>query len=101
MLPNQYYGEGGAEFARKLIRVFFSYLRRSHGGNGGHRAQRGAEARLLYMSDKDERDDEHKESTQAIAQQPQEEFIEHDNMPSKTEAEVREEKSAKSEPPRH
>ena len=53
------------------------------------------------MSDKDERDDEHKESTQAIAQQPQEEFIGTENIPSKTEAEVREENSAKSEPPRH
>jgi len=55
------------------------------------------------MSDKDERDnDEHKESTQAIAQQPQEEFIGTENIPSKTEAEVREEGGgSKSEPPRH
>jgi hypothetical protein len=45
------------------------------------------------MSDKDERDDEHKQSTQAIAQEPQEEFISQENIPSKTEAEVREEKA--------
>ena len=53
------------------------------------------------MSDKDERDDEHKESTQAIAQQPQEEFIGQENLPSKTESEVREESGKKPEPPRH
>lgn len=54
------------------------------------------------MSDKDEREDEHKESTQAIAQQPQEEFIGTENIPSKTEAEVREEASAERQgPPRH
>ena len=53
------------------------------------------------MSDKDERD-EHKQSTQAIAQEPQEEFIEQENIPSKTEAEVRaREPARKSEPPRH
>ena len=66
-----------------------------------HRAQCGAGARFRYMSDKDERDDEHKESTQAIAQQPQEEFIGQENLPSKTESEVREESGKKPEPPRH
>jgi hypothetical protein len=54
------------------------------------------------MSDKDERDDEHKESTQAIAQQPQEEFIGTENIPSKTEADVREEAADQEVgPPRH
>ena len=54
------------------------------------------------MSDKDEGDDEHKESTQAIAQQPQEEFIGRENIPSKTEADVREEAAdQKVGPPRH
>ena len=57
---------------------------------------------MKSMSDNDERDDEHKESTQAIAQQPQEEFIGQENIPSKTEAEVREEKADQEVgPPRH
>jgi len=50
------------------------------------------------MSDKEERD-EHKQTTQAIAQQPQEEFIEQENIPSKTEAEVRESDTSKDRPP--
>ena len=46
------------------------------------------------MSEKDERD-EHKQTTQATAKQPQEEFIDQENIPSKTEAEVRESETAK------
>ena len=54
------------------------------------------------MSDKDDRDGDEKQSTQAIAQQPQEEFIGTENIPSKTEAEVREESaSERTGPPRH
>jgi hypothetical protein len=53
------------------------------------------------MNGKDERDD-HKQTTQAIAQQPQEEFVEQENIPSKKEAEVSESENAKDrEPPRH
>jgi hypothetical protein len=65
------------------------------------RARGEAGARFHCMNDKDERNEE-KQTTQAIAQQPQEEFIGQENVPSKTEAEVREESgSGKSEPPRH
>lgn len=39
------------------------------------------------MNPDDESEDEHKQSTQAIADQPQEEFISPDNIPSKTQAE--------------
>ena len=54
------------------------------------------------MNEKDDDRDEHKQSTQAIAEQPQEEFVAQENIPSKTEAEVSEERSPKNpEPPRH
>jgi hypothetical protein len=51
------------------------------------------------MSSEEERE-EHKQVTQAVAQQPQEEFISADNQPSKDESEIAEPGAQNAPPPR-